>query len=180
METKLTLDPNIVLKCYKALGSENFVLVMLASAYYVKYHKRLPKNFDVDLHPEAYIYFTRNVQPILDGKPVCDDVLDEAGQAELITLINHSDLFDQDERKVLNDMLELWWGRKSFSRTEMIYTQKMCYDRTGVQSEKFCELRKWLKAEGALTWENKPYGDYNTSYHTFNEVKLLEVLKNND
>ena len=59
----------------------------------------------------------------------------------------------------------------------MIYTQSMCQNRVGVENEKFVELRKWLKAQGCLDWENKPYNDYLTSFHTFNERKLLDLLR---
>lgn len=179
METKLTLDPNIILKAYKALGGDDFVLVMLAAAYYVKYHKKLPKNFNVDIHPEAYIYFSNHIQPILDGKPDTDTSIPDTKKDELLALITNTTLLDAQEIKTLKDMLDLWWNRKGYSRTEMIYTQSMALSRTGIESEKFSELRKWLKAEECLTWENRPYGDYLTSYHTFNEAKLYQLFSEN-
>ena len=177
METKLTLDPNIILKAYKALGGDGFVLVMLAAAYYVKYRKRLPNNFTVDIHPEAYIYFTKHIQPVLDGKPDDDTNIDDIQKTELVAMISGTSLLDAQEIKTLTDMLDLWWNRKGYSRTEMIYTQTMALNRTGIEGEKFSELRRWLKAEGCLNWENRPYGDYLTSYHTFNEARLYQLFK---
>lgn len=179
MDNKLALDPNIILKAYKALGGDAFVLVMLAAAYYVKYHKKLPNNFNVDVHPEAYSYFSKHIQPILDGKPDTDTELDETKKEELLALISKTTLLDAQEIKTLKDMLDLWWNRKGYSRTEMIYTQNMALNRTGIEGEKFAELRKWLKAEECLTWENRPYGDYLTSYHTFNEAKLYQLFSEN-
>ena len=177
MDTKLNIDPNVILTAYKTVGDGDiFTQIMLATAYYVKYRGRLPKKFTPDEHPASYNYFIEHIKPVLDGKP---EPQCNVGP-ELFALIDRSNYFDDDERKLIKDMLEMWWGRGKFSRTEMIYTQKMCYERTGVESEKFVELRKWLKANGVLDWENRPYNDYLTSYHTFNEAKLLELLKNED
>lgn len=178
METKLTFDPEIVLSTYKAVGdNEIFTQVWVAAAYYVKYHGRLPRKFNEEEHPIAYGYFINRIKPLLDGKPETSSVLPDTKKTELIGAIKTTSLFDADEKKVLLDMLEMWWGRGQYARTELIYTQSMCLTRTGVSAEKFTELRKWLKAEGVLTWENRPYGDYLTSYHMVNEARLYEVLK---
>lgn len=174
----LTIDPNVILKAYKDLGTDDFTLVMLATAYYAKYHfKRLPGKFTAEEHPRAWEYFSKSIRPIFDGKPTADNILTPEQQEEVKNYINKSVLFDDDERRILIDMLDMWWGRGVYARTEMIYTQSMCFSRTGVQSEKFVELRKFLRAEECLEWENKPYGDYLTSYHRFNEIKLYNFLK---
>lgn len=176
METKLILDPQLVLDTWKDIGdADMFSKLMIAAAYYVKYRGKLPKRFET--YQELASYFKTNIEPILNGKPIADSVVGDDTKSELVTLINQSNYFDEDERKVLVDMLDLWWGRGKYARTELIYTQSMCLSRTGVDTEKFVELRKWLKAEDCLNWENRPYGDYITSYHTFNEAKLLEVLR---
>lgn len=178
MDTKISIDPEVILSTYKAVGdSDIFTQVWVAAAYYIKYHGRLPRKFNEEEHPIAYGYFINRIKPLLDGKPEVDSTVDDTTKSELLRLIKTTTLFDADEKKVLNDLLDMWWGRGKYARTELIYTQSMCQTRTGVGSEKFIELRKWLKAEGVLTWENRPYGDYLTSYHMVNEARLYEVLK---
>lgn len=178
METKLSLDPSVIIKAYKDVGDyETFTQVMVGAAYYVKYHGRLPSKFNEEQHPDAYRYFIERIKPIIDGKTQTDTNLNEADQQELLRLINVSSLFDDDEKKVLVDMLTMWWGRGKYARTELIYTQSMAQAKCGITGEKFVELRRWLKAEECLTWENRPYNDYLTSYHMFNEAKFLAVLK---
>lgn len=178
MDTKLTIDPNVVIQSFKDLKSQDdFTAVWIAAAYSIKNRGKLPTNFTHDRHPQSYDYFKNKVEPILNGKAIPESQLTKEGQTELFELIDKSNYFDDDERRVIKDMLTMWWGRGKYAYTEMIYTQKMCLDRTGVEAEKFIELRKWLKAEECLTWENRPYNDYITSYHTFNEKKLYELLK---
>lgn len=178
MNELLAIDPNVVLKSYKTLGDyEAFSLVWLAAAYYQKYRGRLPKNFNDERHHLAYTYFNNYVKPVLDGKPVSDSTITTEEQADLISLVNTSGLFDDVEKATIVDMLQMWWGRGKFSRTEMIYTQAMAEKRTGIDSEKFSEIRKFLKAEKCLNWENRPHGDYVTSFHTFNEANLYKLLK---
>lgn len=178
MESKLTLDPAVILKTYKDVGDyETFTQIMVGAAYYVKYHGRLPSKFNEDEHPIAYGYFVNRIQPLIDGKTSTETNITEPEQQELFGLIDASSLFDNEEKNVLKNMLELWWGRGKYSRTELIYTQSMAQTRSGISGEKFAELRRWLKAEECLTWENRPYNDYLTSYHMFNEAKLLAVLR---
>ena len=178
MNEHLSIDPNVVLKSYKILGDyEAFSLVWLAASYYIKYKGRLPRNFNDERHHLAYTYFNNYVKPILDGKPVSDDTITTDEQADLINLVNTTGLFDDVEKATIIDMLNMWWGRGKFARTEMIYTQAMAEKRTGITSEKFSEIRKFLKAEKCLEWENKPFGDYTTSFHRFNESNLYKLLK---
>lgn len=178
MESKLTIEPQVVLQTYKDLQSQDdFTAVWIAAAYYLKYRGKLPNKFTRERHPKSFDYFKKKIEPMLKGKSNPDCQLTEPGQEELFKLIDKSSYFDNEERSVLKDMLAMWWGRGKYSRTEMIYTQKMCFERTGVEADKFVELRKWLKAEDCLTWENRPYNDYLTSYHTFNEKRMLEVLR---
>ena len=179
MDNKLTLDPNVIIEAYKAVGDNDmFTQLMVAAAYFTKYRGKLPKKFTYENYPIAYDYFKKRIKPALEGKPAEDSTVDVG--PELFNLIDHSNYFDDEERKVLKDMLTMWWGRGKYSRTELIYTQSMALNRTGCPAEKFIELRKWLKANEALDWENRPYNDYLTSYHTFNEKKLVEILKDED
>lgn len=178
MEAKLSIDASAILNSSKVLGSESFARVWWAAAYYVKYHGRLPKDFNEKMHKESYEYFCSNILPLLNGRnPENVTVINDKQKDELIDMINDTQLFDDDEKKVLLDMLTFWWGRGKYSRTELVYTQSMCQTRTGVGTEKFVELRMFLKAEECLKWENRPYGDYLTSYHTFNEARLYQLLK---
>ena len=178
METKLTIDPDVIIKSYKSINdADYFTQVWIAAAYYVKHHGRLPARFNQDEHPIAFDFFTNRIKPILDGKPITDDMLGENEKEELYGYLNRTTLFDPDEKKVLKDMLDMWYGRGKYARTELIYTQSMAWSRAGVPGEKFAELRKWLKAEECLTWENRPYNDYLTSYHMFKERKLYNLLK---
>ena len=130
------------------------------------------------LFPEGNrLHYNTNIHPLLNGGAPGSNTVSEGDKAEIINRINDSNLFDVDDRKVLIDMLDMWWGRGKYARTEMMYTQSMCLKRTGVSSEKFSELRKFLKAQDCLTWENKPYKEFNTSYHMFNESNLLKLLR---
>jgi hypothetical protein len=178
METKLTIDPDVIIKSFKSIGnSDHFTQIWVAAAYYVKHHGRLPAKFNQDEHPVPYKFFTEKIKPILDGKPVTENTLNDIEKEELYGFIKRTSLFDQEEKKVLKDMLDMWFGRGKYSRTELIYTQSMAWSRAGVPGDKFSELRKWLKAEECLTWENRPYNDYLTSYHMFNERKLYNLFK---
>ena len=173
---KLSLDSQVILDAYKDLGPEDFTLVMVASAYYTKYSQhRMPTKFTEELHPVSYRYFNSNIKPILDGKPVNEITVEQ--QHQLRGYIKNTMLFDDDEKTILNDMLDLWWGRGTYARTDMIYTQSMCYSRTKVKSEHLVNLRYYLKNEGCLTWENREFNGNPTSYHRFDEAKLYNLLK---
>ena len=176
MDLKFSIAPEEIITAYKTLGNDGFVLLMVAAAYATKYYGRLPSKFTQELHPKEYAYYKNNFEPLMNGKAKPSTHLSDSDWEILMDAIDKSHLFDEDDRKVLKDMLEMWKGRGKYSRTEMVYTQAMCKERTGVESEKFIELRRFLKAEECLNWENRQYNDRPTSYHIFNETNLLALL----
>lgn len=175
---ELTIDPQIFIQAAKDLKSlEDVGCICLAVCCASKNRGRLPKNFNADTHEAAYLYYKNKVEPLMKGEALPETAITDGEKEELFKRIDESDYFEGDEKKLMKDMLTMWWGRGKYARTEMIYTQSMCQNRIGVENEKFVELRKWLKAQGCLDWENKPYNDYMTSFHTFNERKLLDLLR---
>lgn len=174
----LTIDPQVFIQAAKDLQSlEDVGCICLAVSCATKNRGRLPKNFNPETHGAAYHYYKTKVEPLLRGEANADGILTDDEKQELLHRIDESDYFESDEKTLVKDMLEMWWGRGKYARTEMIYTQSMCSNRTGVTNEKFVELRKWLKAQDVLDWENRPYNDYITSFHTINERKFLELLR---
>lgn len=87
MDTKLTLDPNVVLQSYKDLqNQEDFTTVWIAAAYSVKNRGKLPTKFTEDRHPKTFKYFKTKIEPILNGKTIDDNRIDKNGQDELFNL----------------------------------------------------------------------------------------------
>ena len=173
---KLEIDPEVIIRSAAELSSKRQVATLwICAAYYVKSHGKVPAN--IKEYPKVQQFFNQYVKPALDNKPYVENGLDSDKREELLNLVDCNAIMDDEEKKVLKDMLTMWWGRGCYSRKEMIYTQKMCKDRTGMEGDRFNELKKWLKANECLSWENKPYGDYVTSYHVFDEKKLYDLLE---
>lgn len=177
MEPKLTINSDAIITAYKELSDSDFKLVILAAAKYAKY-KRVSPKFTPDKYPNAYNYFVDNILPLQEGVAPRSSHLDTEKQEGLFKMIQTTTLFNDDERKVLLDMYRQWLNR---NRSELIYTNNMCMNNTGVSDEVFNELKRYLKSFDCLTWDTREV-EYdgrtsNRCFYMFNEINLYKLLK---